>query len=127
MPRDLTPRLGMIVDAPQMISVGHRRERAVERQNLQAMTRQIQFANDLRAEQGNDVRTNRELETRKDFLGHRGAAQHMPSFEYEHTFARARQIRGINQAVVAAADYNDVIFLSHRVRKLLTCECKLLD
>ena len=114
MPRDLAARLGVIVHAPEIVAVRHRRERAVERQDLQAMPRQIEFANDFRPEQGNDVGADGELEAGKDFFGHRGAAEHVPPLEHQH-LARARQVRGVHQAVVSAADDDDVV-MRHEVR-----------
>src|SRR6267143_6529158 len=103
----------MIVDAPQMISVWHRSERAVEWQDLQSMTRQVEFTNDLGTQQRHDVRTNREFEARKNFFRHSRAAKHVSSLQHQHTLARPREIRGINQAVVAAADYDDIVFVIH--------------
>ena len=38
----------MIVHAPQVVAVRHRREGAVERQDLQAVSRQIELADDFR-------------------------------------------------------------------------------
>src|SRR5258706_14694708 len=104
MARNLSTRLRMVIDPPKMISIRHGREGAIEREDFQAMPRQIEFANDFGAEQGNDIRTNRKLESGKDFFRDGGAAQKVPAIEHEHAFARARQIRGIDQTVVAAAD-----------------------
>ena len=50
MARDLAARARVIVDAPKMVAVGHRRERAVERKYFQPVTRQIELANDFRPE-----------------------------------------------------------------------------
>jgi hypothetical protein len=52
---DLAARLRVVVDAPEMVAVQHRRERAVERQDLQAVAREIQIPNDLRAQQRDHV------------------------------------------------------------------------
>src|SRR5882762_4799462 len=114
MPRDLAPRLRMIIHSPEMISVQHRREGAVEGQDLESMTREIEFANNLRTQERNDVRADREFETGKNFFRHCRATEHMPAFEHEHALARAREVGGVDQAVVAAANDNDVVFLSHR-------------
>jgi hypothetical protein len=54
-PRDLAPRLRVVVHAPQVVTVGHRRERAVEREDLEPMRRQIELADDLGAKQRDDV------------------------------------------------------------------------
>src|SRR5262245_27300977 len=37
----------------------------------------------------------------------------MTTFKNEYAFAGAREIRGIHQAIVAAADDDDVVFLVH--------------
>ena len=58
MPGNFASRLREIVDAPEVVAAGHRRERAIKRENLQAMARQIELANDLRTQEGNDVRAN---------------------------------------------------------------------
>src|SRR5258706_9102265 len=119
MPRDLTPRLRMIIDAPKVIAVRHRCEGAVEGQDLEPMTREIEFANNLRAQKRDDVGANRKFETGKDFLRHRGAAKHVPALEHQHALAGAREICSVDQAVVAAANYNDVIFLGHHVAQVV--------
>ena len=116
MPRNLAPRLRVIVDPPEVVAAGHRRKGAIEWQDLQTMPRQIEFANDLRAEQGNDVRTDREPESGKNFFRHTRATEHVPALEHEHTLARARQVRSIYQTVVATADDDDVVFVSHAPR-----------
>ena len=74
-PRDLAARLRVIVHAPEIVAVRHRRERAVERQNLEAVPRQIEIADDLRPQQRHDVRADRELEAGKYFFRHGGAAE----------------------------------------------------
>ena len=107
---NLAVRLAMIVHAPQVVAAGHRRERAIERKDLEAVARQVEIADDLGSQQRHHVRAHRKLEPRKDFLGDGGAAEHMPSFEHENLLACFRKIRGVDQPVVAAADYDDVVF-----------------
>ena len=80
------------------------------------MTRQIEFANNLRTEQRNDVGTNGEFEAGKNFFGDCRAAEHMPALEYKHALARAREIRGVHQAVVTSADDDAIVFLFHSLR-----------
>src|SRR5215470_11974431 len=44
------------------------------------------------------------------------AAKHMAAFQHEYLFARTREIGGVDQPVVASADYDDVIFgTSHQL------------
>ena len=113
MPRDLAARLRVIVHAPQVIAARHRRERAVERQDLETVARQIELANDLGPEQRHDVGADREAEARKDFLGHGRAAEHVPAFEDDDAAPRAREIRGVHEPVVSAADDDGVVSLWH--------------
>src|SRR5213595_3076498 len=77
------------------------------------MSRQIEFANDLRAQQRNDVRTDGKFEAGKDFFGYRGASQHVTTFEHQHALAGTREIRCIHEAVVAAADDDTIVFVIH--------------
>ncbi len=107
--RDLAAGLGVVVDAPQVVAVRHRREGAVERQDLEAVPRQVELADDLRPQQRHDVRADRELEAGKDLFGHGGAAEDVPALEHQHLAARAREIGGVHQAVVPAADDDHVV------------------
>ena len=50
-----------------------------------------------------------ELEAGKDLLGHGGAAEDVAPLEDEHLSARAREVGGVDEAVVAAADDDDVV------------------
>ena len=61
---DLAPRLLVVVHAPQVVAARHRREGAVQRQQLHAMPGQIEVADDLGPEQRHHVGADRELETR---------------------------------------------------------------
>src|SRR6185295_1113581 len=114
MTRDLAAGFRVIVHAPEVVAAGHWGERAVERQNFETMPRQIEFANDLRAQQRDNVGANGKLKTGKDFFGNRRAAEHVAPLKHEHTLARAREIRRIYQTVVAAADDDDVVFVAHQ-------------
>ena len=107
--RDLPAGPSVIVDTPQVVAVEHRRERAVERQNLEAVARQIQFADDLRAKQRHDVRTDREPEAGKHLFGDGGAAEDVPALDHQHLAPGSRQVRGGRQPVVPAADDDRVI------------------
>ena len=121
MPGDLAARLRMIVHAPEVISIWHRRECAVEWKNFQTVTREIEFANDLGTEKGNYIRADRKLEAGKDFFRYSGAAKHVTTFEHEHFFARARQISGVDQTIVAAANHDDVVTIVHLVIVIAAC------
>ena len=106
---NLAVRLAMIVHAPQIISAGHGRERAVERKNFQAVAGKIEVANNFRPQQRHDIRANRKFEAGKDLFGAGRAAEHVPPFEHENFLAGARQIGGVDEAVVAAADDDHVV------------------
>ena len=103
-PRDLPAGLAVIVDAPQVIAVGHRRERAVERQNLEPVSRKVELADDFRSEQRDDVRADGKLEALEDFFGDGRAAEHVTALEHEHFAPGACQVGGGGQAIVPAAD-----------------------
>ena len=108
-PRDLAARLVVVVDAPEVVAARHRGERAVQRQDLEAVARQVELADDLGAQQRHDVRADGELETGEDLLGHRGAAEHVAALEDEDLLARLAPGRPRDETVVAAADDDDVV------------------
>src|SRR5689334_6454441 len=110
MPCNLTSRLRMIVDAPEIIAVRHRRERAVQWKNFETMTRQIQLANNFGAEERYNVRADGKLEPGKYFFSHCSAAQHMPPLKHQHAFTRAREISRVHKAIVATTDHDNVVF-----------------
>ena len=113
MSRDLAERLRVVVDAPEVVAAGHRRERAVERQNLEAVLRQLQLADDLGPEQRHDVRTDGKLEPGDDLFGDGRAADDVTPLDDEHLATRARQIRRRRQAVVPGADDDGVVLTRH--------------
>ena len=77
MASNLAPSFGVIVYAPEVVAVRHRREGAVQRENFQTMPRQIKLTNDLRPQQRHDVGTDGKLETGKELFGNRRAAHHI--------------------------------------------------
>ncbi len=103
----------VVVHAPEIVAVEHRRERAVERKNFEAMARKVEFANDFRAKKRNNVGALGEKEAGDDFFGDGGAAKNVAAFQRENFLARFGEIRGVDQAVVAAADHDYVIVLRH--------------
>src|ERR1700677_1092744 len=103
----------VIVLAPEVIAVGHGGDGAVERKNFQAVAREIEVANDFGAQQGDDVGINGKFEAGNDFFGDGGAAEDVTLFEDEDFFAGFGEVRRVDQAVVAAADYDDVVFFGH--------------
>jgi hypothetical protein len=111
----------VIVHPPQVVTATGRRalagtqgrERAIERQDVEAVARQLELADDLGAEQRDDVAEDGEPEAREDLFGDRGAAEHMALLEDERLHSRTGQVRGADQAVVAATDDDRVVALRH--------------
>jgi hypothetical protein len=98
----------VVVHSPQVV-VLERRERPVERQDLEAVLRQLELPDDLRAEQGNDVRGHAEPEAGKDLLGHRGTAEDVAPLEHHDLEAGPSEVGRGHQPVVPAADYHGVV------------------
>ena len=77
------------------------------------MAREIEIANNFGAQERNDIGENGEFEAGDDFFGDGGAAQNIAALEDQNFFARAGEIGRVDQAVVAAADDDDVVALGH--------------
>jgi hypothetical protein len=71
--------------------------------------RKVELLDDFRPKEAHHVGAHGELESREDFLGDRGAAQDVAALEHQDLPAGARQVGGVDQAVVAAADDDDVV------------------
>ena len=123
---EFAARLGMIVDAPEVIAVGHGRHGAVERKNFQAVAREVEVADDFRAEKRDDVGKNGELESGNDFFSDGGAAENVAALENQNFLARAGEIGRVYKAVVAAADDNDVVAFRHEDFLRLLCRLRRL-
>jgi hypothetical protein len=106
---DLAMSLAVVVHAPQVIAAGHGRESSVEREDFEAVAREIEVADDFRAQQRDHVRAHGKLEAGEDFFGAGGAAENVAAFEHENFLSGARQVGGVDKAVVAAADYDDIV------------------
>jgi hypothetical protein len=70
----------MVVDPPEIIAVEHGSEGAVEGQDFEAVAREVEFANDLRAQEGNNVGADGELEAGEDLFSDGGAAENVTPF-----------------------------------------------
>ncbi len=112
--RDLASILVVIVALREVVAGGEGRQRALERQNVQTVAREIKVANDLRPEQAHHVREDGEREPGKDLLAQRRAADLLATLDHEDALPASRQVRCADQAVVPAADHDRVVFLSHR-------------
>ena len=78
---DLAMRFAVIIHAPEIIAVGHRCKRSVERENLKPMARKIKIANDFWPQEGDDVRADGKFETGKNFFRHRRTAEHVTALK----------------------------------------------
>ena len=106
---DLAMSLAVVVHAPQIIAAGHGREGAVERENFEAVAREVEVADDFRPQQRHHVGADGELEAGKDFFGAGGAAENVAAFEHQNFLSGTRQVGGVDEAVVASADYDYVV------------------
>jgi hypothetical protein len=86
-----------------------RRERTVERQDLEAVLRQRELPDDLGAEQRDDVRGHAEPKAGEHFLGHRRPAEKVAPFEHDDLEAGTREVRRRHQPVVPATDDHGVV------------------
>src|SRR5215469_2833541 len=111
---EFTAGLGVVVDAPEMVAIGHGRESAVERKDFEAVAREVEVANDFGAQERDDIRADGEFESGDDFFGDGGAAENVAAFEDEDFFAGAGEVGRVGQAVVASADDDRVVGLGHR-------------
>ena len=104
---------GVVVYAPEVIAARHGRERAVERKNFQAVARKVEFTNDFGTKERDNVGTFGEKKTGEDFLGDGGAAKNVAAFQDHDLVPRLGKVRSVDEAVVAAADDDNVVVLPH--------------
>src|SRR5262245_27519622 len=109
MPGDLAMGDGVIAHAPEGAPVRARRERAVERQDLEPVTAELEFTNYFGPQERDDVGTDGKPEAGVHLFRDGGAANHMTAFEYQHPPAGAREVGGGGQPVVPAADHDRVV------------------
>ena len=117
----LADRPAVIVDAPQVVAAtgrratarGERRERSVERQDVEPVLRQAELADDLGAEQAHDIAGDREAEARHDLLGDGRATEHVAAFEHHDPASRAGQVGRGDEPVVPAPDDDRVVPAAH--------------
>ena len=78
---DLAMRFAVIIHAPEIIAVGHRCKRSVERENLKPMARKIKIANDFWPQQRDHVGANRKFEAGKNFFRDCCPAEHVAALQ----------------------------------------------
>ena len=83
----------------------------------QAVLGQLQVGDDLRVEQADGVGRDRIAETRMEFLGDRGAADHLAALDHLHAQPGHRQIGRAGEAVMPRADDDNVGFVHVRFRR----------
>ena len=79
------------------------------------MARQVEFANDFRPQEGNDVGSHRKLEAREYLFRDCGPAEDVSPLQDENLLARPSEVRGVHKAVVTTADDHDVIVRIHEI------------
>jgi hypothetical protein len=114
MARDAATVAVVIAPLRQVIAVLERRERALQRQDVQAVAREVEVADDLRPQQAHHVGEHREGEAREHLLARGRAAHALATLEHEHALSGAREIGRGHEAVVAPADHQGVVELGHR-------------
>ena len=83
--------------------------RQYSRQDLEAVARQVEFTDDFRTEQRDDVRADGEAKALAHLFSDGGAAEDMAALEDEHLPPSFREIRRSCQAVVPTPDDDDVV------------------
>src|SRR5437764_4598838 len=111
MARELAAILVVIGPLHEVVIVRQWCERALERQDVQAVARELELADDFRAQQTHNVGKDREAETREHFFAHRRAADALAPLEHQNLATGAREIGGTGEAIVPAADDDGIVGL----------------
>ena len=127
----LANRPAVVVDAPQIVAAtrlwpvarAQRGERPVEREDVEAVLRELEVADDLRPQEADDIREDAEPEAREELLGHRGATEDVAPLQDERLEAGARQVGRADEAVVAPADDHRVVAVGHAVVPSAVSDC----
>ena len=101
--------------------------------DAQAVIGELQVGDDLRIEQADGVGGHRIAEAGMEFLGHRGAADHLAALDHFHAQAGHREIGRAGEAVMARPD-DDNVGLVHAsfsfkkgligmARRIAPCSC----
>ena len=94
---------------------------ALRARQLEAVRGELELARDARIEQVQEVRAGRDAEARRELARDGGAADLGRGLEHEHFATGAREIGGAGEAVVAGADDDDAIPVSHRTSPPARC------
>ena len=92
------------------ITIAGKRKKIRERprNNGETVMRKMQIGDDLRVEQADRIARRRISKSRMEFLGDRGATDDRTALEDAHRCPAGSEIGGADEAVVAAADDDDV-------------------
>ncbi len=74
------------------------------------MTGKVEVANDFWPQQRNYIRTDGKLKSGEDLFRDGRSTQNVAAFKHQNFFPGTRQVSGVHQAVVTAADYNHIVF-----------------
>ena len=77
------------------------------------MLRQLELADDLRTQEGDDVGEDAEAVARHDLLGDGRTAEDVTAFQDQDRLAGLREVGRGHEAVVASADHDGVVALRH--------------
>jgi hypothetical protein len=105
----LVARLVRVGPPGEVVAAVERGDGALEGKDLEPVARELEVADDLRAQQAHDVGEHRELEAGEDLLGDRRAADERALLEDERAPPRARQVGGGDEPVVPPADDDRVV------------------
>ena len=73
------------------------------------MAGKIKVADDFGPQERDYIRTYREFEAGNDLFRNGGTAQNVTALQHQDLLSCARQIRGVDQAIVAAADDDSIV------------------
>src|SRR3954453_8728441 len=113
----------VVVDAPEVVAttgggsltLSERRERPVQREDVESVPRELKVADDLGPQERHDVREHGEPKAREDLLGHGGAAEHVSLLEHERPEPGLGEIGGADEAVVTTTDHDGVVGLGQGI------------
>ena len=109
--RNFRHGLGAILPHEEMAVVREgREERRIFRVHLISEARQLKLADDPVLEQAGEVGRGGDAIARPDFFRDRAAAHQLAFFEHQHFAAGAREVSRGDQAVVAGANDDYVVF-----------------
>jgi len=97
------------------------------RQHGQTQIPQLQVPNDLWVQQAHYIRQGRRPKARRKLLGYHHTANLVAAFQHQHLLACPGKVGAAGQAVVAAANNNDIVFSSthdrvpYALEKLCCC------